>query len=79
MAGSRFTETHFSVRVVSKAFEGMGTVDRHRLIYSALRAELAEGGVHALEIVAKTPAELDRKTTAAATTTATTTTTMTTM
>ncbi|XP_075494771.1 sufE-like protein 1, chloroplastic/mitochondrial [Primulina tabacum] len=49
-------ETHFNVKVVSEEFEGKSLVKRHRLIYSLLQDEL-QGGLHALSIVAKTPAE----------------------
>jgi BolA protein len=47
---------HFSVRVVSAAFEGLSRVARHRLVYDAVRPLIAEG-IHALAIDARTPAE----------------------
>ncbi|XP_073292761.1 sufE-like protein 1, chloroplastic/mitochondrial [Primulina huaijiensis] len=50
-------ETHFNVKVVSEEFEGKSLVKRHRLIYSLLQEEL-QGGLHALSIVANTPAEV---------------------
>ncbi|KZV29116.1 sufE-like protein, chloroplastic-like [Dorcoceras hygrometricum] len=50
-------ETHFNVKVVSEEFEGKSLVKRHRLIYSLLQEEL-QGGLHALSIAAKTPAEV---------------------
>lgn len=50
-------ESHFSVLIVSDAFEGLTRVARQRLINAALREELA-GPIHALSIQAKTPAEL---------------------
>ena len=49
-------ETHFRVYIVSDAFKGKTRVDRHRMINSALAAELA-GSVHALAIQAKAPGE----------------------
>jgi BolA family transcriptional regulator, general stress-responsive regulator len=49
-------ETHFRVYIVSDAFRGKSRVERHRMINTALAAELA-GGVHALAIHAATPAE----------------------
>jgi stress-induced morphogen len=52
----RGSETHFRVVVVSKSFDGLGRVDRHKLVYGALAAELA-GGVHALAVVSRTPDE----------------------
>ncbi len=49
-------ETHFRVYIVSDAFKGKSRLDRHRMINSALAAELA-GGVHALALHAKAPGE----------------------
>lgn len=49
-------ETHFNLAVVSAAFEGQRQVRRHRLVYDALRAELAEG-VHALTLRTLSPEE----------------------
>ena len=40
---------HFSVRVVSEAFNGLSRVARHRLIYDALKRQLegdAGGNIH---------------------------------
>jgi BolA protein len=57
----RGSETHFKVVVVSSLFEGMAPVKRHQLVYGALAEELgrkpAEGGIHALAITSRTPAE----------------------
>ncbi|CAH8317949.1 unnamed protein product [Eruca vesicaria subsp. sativa] len=50
-------ETHFNLRVVSEAFQGKSLVKRHRMVYDLLQEEL-QGGLHALSIVAKTPAEV---------------------
>ncbi len=49
-------ETHFRVYIVSDAFKGKSRLERHRMINSALAAELA-GGVHALALHAKAPGE----------------------
>lgn len=49
-------ETHFRVEIVSGAFEGLNRVARERLVQAALSAELAEH-VHALSVLARTPAE----------------------
>lgn len=49
-------ESHFTVVIVSAAFEGLGRVDRQRLVNAALKEELA-GPVHALSIRAQSPAE----------------------
>jgi BolA protein len=56
--GSR-GETHFHVRLVSQAFDGVSRVERQRRVYTALAAELA-GPVHALSLAALTPAEASR-------------------
>jgi BolA protein len=45
-------ETHFRVRIVSHDFRGKSRVEMHRMINSALSAELS-AGVHALAIEAK--------------------------
>ncbi|HXH42902.1 MAG TPA: BolA family protein [Bradyrhizobium sp.] len=49
-------ETHFRVHIVSAAFKGKSRIDRHRMINSALAAELS-GSVHALAIQAQAPGE----------------------
>lgn len=49
-------QTHYRVYIVAEAFRGKSRIDRHRMINSALAAELA-GGVHALAIHAKSPGE----------------------
>jgi len=50
------SETHFKVVVVSMAFEGLGSLERHRRVHAVLAAELS-GGVHALTVRARTPGE----------------------
>ena len=49
-------ETHFRVYIVSPAFKGKSRIERHRMINSALAAELA-ASVHALAINARAPGE----------------------
>ena len=49
-------ETHFRVRIVSAAFEGVGRVERQRRVYAVLAAEL-KSRVHALSLSTLTPAE----------------------
>lgn len=58
-SGAADAETHFTVFVVSEEFEGKSAVARHRLVYSALKAEL-DAGLHALALVTKTPAEYEQ-------------------
>jgi BolA protein len=57
-AGSRpGGETHFRVRIVSQAFEGLSRVARQRRVHEILSEEL-QTRVHALSIEAKTPEEV---------------------
>ena len=48
------TMDHFTVKVISDAFEGKNLLDRHRMIYQALDGPMKDGRIHALEIQAKT-------------------------
>jgi acid stress-induced BolA-like protein IbaG/YrbA len=47
-----------AVNVTSDAFEGLTPIKRHKLVYACVNDEIASGELHALTIVAKTPAEL---------------------
>ena len=47
---------HFRVNLVSPAFRGLAQLERHRLVYAAV-APLMGNGIHALNIVARTPEE----------------------
>lgn len=49
-------ETHFDVRVVSDAFEGLSRLDRQRRVNAILADELA-GPVHALSLKLLAPSE----------------------
>lgn len=55
------SETHFNVTVVSEQFHGRNLLKRHRLVYDLLEEELQHGGVHALSLNTKTPAEVAPK------------------
>ena len=48
---------HFRVTLVSSAFQGRPQLERHRLVYAAV-ASLMGRGIHALNIVARTPEEV---------------------
>ena len=50
-------ETHFQVRIISDAFDGISRVERQRRVYAALTEEL-KGRVHALSLTTLTPAEM---------------------
>ena len=49
-------ETHFNVRIVSNAFEGVSRVERQRRVYAVLAEEL-KARVHAFSLTTLTPAE----------------------
>ena len=51
--------THWSVVIVSRSFEGKTTIARHRMVYAAL-GDLMNSPIHALQINARTPAEAGR-------------------
>lgn len=51
-------ETHFSVRIVAAAFNGMNRVERQRRVYGLLSHEM-ETRVHALSLSALTPQEAE--------------------
>ena len=46
---------HFQVLIVSEAFHGKSLLERHRMVYEALKP--IKTSIHALSIYAKTPAE----------------------
>lgn len=50
-------ESHFTVTVVSSAFEGQNRVARQRMVNAAL-ADLLRDRVHALAMVVRAPSEL---------------------
>ncbi|WP_157266299.1 BolA family protein [Azohydromonas aeria] len=50
--------SHWTVRITSERFAGLGAVARHRLVYHAL-ASLMPAGIHALAIQARSPGEAD--------------------
>ncbi len=49
---------HFRVTITAAAFAGRAQLERHRLVYAAV-APLMGRGVHALNIVARSPEEID--------------------
>ncbi|MBS7457533.1 BolA family protein [Coralloluteibacterium stylophorae] len=58
-AGARDGRGHFTVHIVSAAFEGMNPLARHRAVYEALGG-LMQTDIHALSMTARTPAEAGR-------------------
>ena len=51
-------EGKFVANVTSESFTGLTPIKRHKLVYACVNDEIASGDLHALTIVAKTPAEL---------------------
>jgi stress-induced morphogen len=44
--------------IVSSSFEGLTTLNRHRLVLSTLKDQFKSGEVHALSLTTKTPLEI---------------------
>ncbi len=55
-AGARGGGGHYALIVVSDAFEGRPSLERHRLVYAALSEEMSVS-IHALALRTLTPAE----------------------
>ncbi len=55
-AGARSGRGHYRLRIVSRQFEGLLPLARHRAIYEAL-GEMMQTDIHALTIQALTPEE----------------------
>jgi BolA protein len=55
-AGAASGGGHFRVLIVSPRFDGRGSVERQRLVYAALHAEMGSE-IHALSMRTLTPAE----------------------
>tara|TARA_B000000475_G_scaffold213359_1_gene175514 strand:- start:218 stop:514 length:297 start_codon:yes stop_codon:yes gene_type:complete len=49
------SETHFNVQIVSDDFEDLSQIQRHKIVYKAVGALLAE--IHAFSITAMTTSE----------------------
>ncbi|WP_299870486.1 BolA family protein [uncultured Hoeflea sp.] len=52
-------ETHFRIRIVAGAFEGMSRIERHRAVNALLKPEL-DSGLHAMAVEAAAPGEPTR-------------------
>ena len=51
-------EGKYVAEVTSEAFDGLMLIKRHKMVYACVNAEITSGELHALTIIAKTPAEL---------------------
>lgn len=58
--GARSGGGHYTLYIVSTRFAGKPTLARHRMIYSTL-GEMMKHDIHALNITAYTPEELQSK------------------
>ena len=56
-SGAAAGGSHFEVVVISKAFEGLATLARHRLVYEAM-GDAMKQAIHALSIKAYAPGEV---------------------
>ena len=46
---------HLQVTVISSEFNGLSLVKQHKLVYAALKEELASEAIHALALKTETP------------------------
>ncbi len=51
-------EGKYIAEVVSNDFTDLSLIKRHKLVYACVNEEITSGELHALTIVAKTPAEM---------------------
>ena len=52
------TGDHFRATVVSGAFEGLGRIQQHKLVYGALEADIG-GAIHALALKTEAPSKIE--------------------
>lgn len=51
--------SHFTLRIVGDIFSGKRPVQRQQLVYGALGEKIADGSIHAVNMVTLTPDEQD--------------------
>ena len=56
--GNKAGGGHYLVTIVSEAFAGKSTIQRHRMVYEAL-GDMMKSEIHALSIKALTPDQVD--------------------
>ncbi len=54
------TQNHYQALIVSPAFEGLLTIERHRLVFSLVQAEIDSGEVHALTLKTYSPEQFKK-------------------
>ena len=47
------------VLIVSNEFEGLNTLQRHKLVLSVLKEQFQNGELHALSLTTKSPSEIE--------------------
>ncbi len=52
-------EGKYVAEVVSDEFNDLNLLKRHKMVYACVNNEITSGELHALTIVAKTPAEIE--------------------
>ncbi len=55
-AGAAGGGGHYRVSITASAFAGKGLVERHRMVYAAVAAEM-KGAIHALALETRAPGE----------------------
>ncbi len=50
--------SHVNVQAIGDVFDGLRPVKRQQLVYAAINDWIADGSLHAVNITAKTPAEV---------------------
>jgi acid stress-induced BolA-like protein IbaG/YrbA len=50
-------EGKYIAQVISDEFADLSPIKRHKMVYACVNDEIASGELHALTIIAKTPAE----------------------
>ena len=51
----------YVANVISDDFDGLTPIKRHKLVYACVNEQITSGELHALTIVAKTPAEVSQQ------------------
>jgi acid stress-induced BolA-like protein IbaG/YrbA len=49
--------SHYDIEVVGAVFEGLRPVKKQQLVYAALKEQIADGSIHAVNIRTYTPSE----------------------
>lgn len=52
--------SNYSINVVGERFDGLGKVRRQQEVYAALGTLISDGTIHAVSILAQTPAEAEK-------------------